>query len=559
MAKAAKVITENNDNNVAVQITAPLSSLKHLDNNPRKSINVEDIEELANSLLERQINELSAIEKKGVYYIWAGHRRLTAFEHLQKSGQITNDHPVRITVWDISEQDAFAAALTENIQRQTMSPIEECDGIQAALDSGISFNDLVRKTGLSRIRILNYSNVARANPALRNLVATGNRNIDWASKVSILSLETQETVLNDITKNPESYKTVELIEKLSRVGRIPVSYAIFDATTSGLTIETDLFDNASSYFQDNELFWNAQNVAIDNLKAELEEEGHDFVEIYRGRSFDNWNYTPDDNGKFAFIVVSSDGKVEIHRKLKHNASTETEEEEDVSHLFEAGDGTEEIGEQRSYANTPPSGMKANQLARIRVDATAYTVLHDKSLSKRVLLAGLMEDSAMEMGSHHGEIKSNYLIIAAEEIIKARHNWQTHLDNIEDGDAFSYTATLSDDTIDELIHIGTVLRVTNQRGKSINFNGPSIAKKINDEGSAKIRAHFTPDEAFLENLELADLRSIGTSVLPADKRALVGRTSKKDLVFMLAEYFREGQENALDPEYAEVNEWLPGYM
>lgn len=121
------------------------NKLVHHPKNPRASY--DDIDTLIESMKQNGFMEnfpLTVVDcENGFYNVVAGNRRLEA---ARAAGFLT----CPCIVSDMSEQDQAALMLTENMQRKSLTPVEECRGVQMCLDLGIDEADIAKKTGLSR-------------------------------------------------------------------------------------------------------------------------------------------------------------------------------------------------------------------------------------------------------------------------------------------------------------------------------------------------------------------------------------------------------------------------
>src|ERR1700722_5073337 len=89
---------------------------------PRREMNEEALEEMAASITQPVILQPLLVRphpgKAGHYQIIAGERRWRAAQKAQL-------HEVPVLVRELSDSDAMAAGLVENLQRQDLNPIEE--------------------------------------------------------------------------------------------------------------------------------------------------------------------------------------------------------------------------------------------------------------------------------------------------------------------------------------------------------------------------------------------------------------------------------------------------
>ena len=95
---------------------------------PREDFNPESIKELAQSIKEKGVIQPLLVRRKGDYYeLIAGERRLRACNSLAIK-------EIPIIVKDVDDRDSLEYALIENIQRESLNPIEEAHAYQHLID-----------------------------------------------------------------------------------------------------------------------------------------------------------------------------------------------------------------------------------------------------------------------------------------------------------------------------------------------------------------------------------------------------------------------------------------
>ncbi|MDE7547999.1 ParB/RepB/Spo0J family partition protein [Acetobacter fabarum] len=132
---------------------------------PRQIMEPAALEELADSIRERGILQPILVrpdpDKKGQYQIIAGERRWRA-------AQLAQCHEVPVHVRDLSEADAMAAALVENLQRTDLNPVEEAEGFNRLMDEySLTQEDLAKAIGKSRPHVANMLRLLKLPDAVR--------------------------------------------------------------------------------------------------------------------------------------------------------------------------------------------------------------------------------------------------------------------------------------------------------------------------------------------------------------------------------------------------------
>jgi ParB family chromosome partitioning protein len=131
----------------------PVEMLEPSPFQPRGPMDPEALEELTDSIRARGILQPLLARAHptaaGRYQIIAGERRWRA-------AQAAGLHEVPVLVRELSDPDAMAAGLVENLQRQDLNPIEEAEGYRRLLDEfGVSQDRLGQAVGKSRSHVAN--------------------------------------------------------------------------------------------------------------------------------------------------------------------------------------------------------------------------------------------------------------------------------------------------------------------------------------------------------------------------------------------------------------------
>ncbi|MBO1324421.1 ParB/RepB/Spo0J family partition protein [Acetobacter sp. TBRC 12305] len=151
--------------------TLPIEALVPGPFQPRQDMAPDALEELAESIRQRGILQPILVrpdpETPGQYQIIAGERRWRA-------AQLAQCHTVPVHVRDLSEADAMAAALVENLQRADLNPIEEAEGFNRLLeDYNLTQEELAKAIGKSRPHVANMLRLLRLPASVRAEVKKG--------------------------------------------------------------------------------------------------------------------------------------------------------------------------------------------------------------------------------------------------------------------------------------------------------------------------------------------------------------------------------------------------
>jgi ParB family transcriptional regulator, chromosome partitioning protein len=149
--------------------TARIEELHPTEGQPRHIFDEEKLEELAQSIRELGVLEpiLTRKRAQGGFHIIAGERRWRA---AQRAGL----HEVPIVVRELSDAQAFEAALVENIQRADLNPIETARAYQRLLDEHRHTQEtLAQRVGKDRSTVANALRLLKLPEAVLDLIESG--------------------------------------------------------------------------------------------------------------------------------------------------------------------------------------------------------------------------------------------------------------------------------------------------------------------------------------------------------------------------------------------------
>lgn len=183
---------------------------------PRKIFNAEALETLAASIKSQGIIQPLVVrevlrngEKK--YEILAGERRWRA-------SQIAELDKVPVILQSMTDQEALAVALIENIQREDLSPIEEAEAIARFIEEfDLTHQEVGELIGRSRSAVSNVIRLLELAPKVQEWLLA--RKIDMGHARAILSLKhTEQIQMAELII--EKSLTVREVERLMKDGGV---------------------------------------------------------------------------------------------------------------------------------------------------------------------------------------------------------------------------------------------------------------------------------------------------------------------------------------------------
>jgi ParB family chromosome partitioning protein len=162
--------------------TIPIDELQPGKYQPRAGMESEALAELAESIRSQGVMQpvLARPISGGRYEIIAGERRWRA-------ARMAGLASVPALVRDMPDQQALAAALVENMQREDLNPLEEATGIQRLTEEfGLTHQKIAESLGRSRAAVTNLLRLLELAPPVRELLAQGK--LDMGHARALLAL-----------------------------------------------------------------------------------------------------------------------------------------------------------------------------------------------------------------------------------------------------------------------------------------------------------------------------------------------------------------------------------
>lgn len=194
----------------------PIGDIEPDRNQPRTSFDDAALQELADSVSAHGVLQpiLVRPQSDGSYRIVAGERRYRA----ARMAGLT-EVPVVIKV--LSDAEAAAIALIENLQREDLNPMEEAIGIKRLMDEfGLTQNETAERLSKSRPAVANALRLLQLPEDCIELVADGTLSAGHAR--TLLGLENKEMIYEVALTVSEKGMSVRDTEKLVKKLNKPV-------------------------------------------------------------------------------------------------------------------------------------------------------------------------------------------------------------------------------------------------------------------------------------------------------------------------------------------------
>ena len=184
-------------------------------NQPRRDFKEEALRELADSIKELGVIQPITLRKMedGTYQIIAGERRFRA-------SQLAGKSTIPAYILKADDENTMEMALTENIQREDLNPLEIALAYQQLIEQhNLSQEQLSKRVGKGRATIANFLRLLKLPATIQ--VALKEKKIDMGHAKALLSLDShadQINIFHEIEKNSYSVREVEEIVRQMKEG-----------------------------------------------------------------------------------------------------------------------------------------------------------------------------------------------------------------------------------------------------------------------------------------------------------------------------------------------------
>jgi len=191
--------------------TLPIEYLQRGKYQPRKDINPEKLQELADSIKAQGIIQPIVVRQLAYekYEIVAGERRWRA-------AQIAGLTQIPVVIKEIDDRAAMAIALIENIQREDLNALEEAEALKRLLDEfEMTHQHIAEAIGKSRTTVTNLLRLIDLQPEVKTLLL--NNQLEMGHARALLSLDgpKQVAIANKVVKDGLTVRATERLVKES--------------------------------------------------------------------------------------------------------------------------------------------------------------------------------------------------------------------------------------------------------------------------------------------------------------------------------------------------------
>jgi ParB family chromosome partitioning protein len=189
----------------------PIESMQRGKYQPRKDLNPEKLQELADSIKAQGVIQPIVVRKISFekYEIVAGERRWRA-------SQLAGLTQIPVVIKEIDDRTAMAMALIENIQREDLNPLEEAEALKRLLDEFEMTHQLIAEAiGKSRTTVTNLLRLMDLHPDVKKLLLSNHLEMGHARALLSLEGSKQVALANKVIKEGLTVRATERLVKES--------------------------------------------------------------------------------------------------------------------------------------------------------------------------------------------------------------------------------------------------------------------------------------------------------------------------------------------------------
>ena len=176
---------------------------------PRMRFDEEALQRLAVSIREHGVVQPILVRRRGARY------ELIAGERRWRAAQTAGLQTIPVIIKEVADSDLLEIALTENVQREDLNPIEEAQAYQKLIERvGLTQEALASRFGRDRSYITNYLRLLRLPEDLQRLVEDGRLSTGHARTVlGLPHIDQQRRVARQVLERGLSVRATEALVK----------------------------------------------------------------------------------------------------------------------------------------------------------------------------------------------------------------------------------------------------------------------------------------------------------------------------------------------------------
>ena len=490
------------------------------------------------------------------FEIVAGQRRYLACR------QLAQDAPVEpLPCFVLAATDDAAAleiSLAENVERLPMEPFDQHEAFAKLVKLGQGVDAIAARFGVTERLVKQRLALANLTDAIKREARKGEIGIADAQRLALATPKQQKAWFK-LYRDREQYapQGSHLKAWLCGGAAIATEVALFPLESYPGRIVADLFGD-ETFFDDSAQFWTLQNQAVAERRERLLAEGWAKVEVLEiGDYFRSWEYqrTPKSEGGWVLILPQRNGEVWVHegylplKEARRQARSA------------AGLAADVTDDAPKATRSETTQALQNYLALHKVAAVRYALAQNPTVALRLAVACLIGGAthwsvrADRTAPHGPAVEASVATGAA--LAAFGDEWATVKAWISDSgdrdlvggigggerrtaEVFTRLLDMPDEQVLKVLAVVTAETLV---------AGGGLAERLGERLQIDMRAHWQPDETFLELLTDKDaLTRIAAEVGAAPAAKATGKELR-------AAIRRRLKGEGCQP----VENWLPRYL
>ncbi len=208
--------------------SVPIDQIHRSPYQPRRTFDQSSLAELAEPIRHQGLLQPVVLRDRA-----AGGFELIAGERRWRAAQMAGMDTLPALIRQVSDEQASALALIENIQREDLKPLEEAQAlVRLREEFQLTHEEVAQAIGKSRTAVTNLMRLLNLAPKARALLETGALEAGHARALLALPMELQEQAAREVANKKLSVRQTEaLVKKMSAVQKPTQSKAQKDADT----------------------------------------------------------------------------------------------------------------------------------------------------------------------------------------------------------------------------------------------------------------------------------------------------------------------------------------
>lgn len=239
LGKGLDALLQENATDQDTQTTLRISEIVPNRDQPRKQFDDDSLRELADSIAQHGVLQPLLVRPMtdGTYQLVAGERRWRA-------SRLAGLKEVPVVIREMSEKEASAVALIENLQREDLNPMEEALGYRSLMESyGLTQEETAAVVNKSRPAVTNALRLLNLPAPIAAMVTEGKLSAGHAR--AILSFDTEAEMLAAANQVVEKQLSVREVERMAKASHNPHGESKPKSPVTNFYKEVELALNAS--------------------------------------------------------------------------------------------------------------------------------------------------------------------------------------------------------------------------------------------------------------------------------------------------------------------------